>query len=378
MNDTELHDLLVSTNSLIHISTTGAGPSLQLDLWSTPGCSQYLVGFFTPYARTQLHGFLGHPPEDSYVAMPVAYDLAMASYIRAAEHKVETGIEGNPVAVGISAAVASTRIPRGDQQAFICVITKDVILETSLVFEKVVGAEARQAQDALISKAARDLLVQALRNDVDTEVVTRNQDLALERFYRYPVFWTDGTRHARTEGGGNSAYMPATLNPIHDGHRAMAAAAEDHLSPRGPGRIKVGYLVSSSSPHKGKLSVQEMLLKAGMLRAERWKMLSRSVEFTHDEPLFIDKARKRPRSVFVIGADTMERMLDPKWGPEIEEMLSELKRLDTKFLVMGRVVNGTFKTCRDFHVPWPHGNLFEPINGRVDLSSTELRRGAAE
>lgn len=158
----------------------------------------------------------------------------------------------------------------------------------------------------------------------------------------------------------------------------MAEAAEGHLTPNGPGKIKVRYLVSSSSPHKGKLTVQEMLLKAGMLRAERWLGQSRSVEFTHDEPLFIDKARKRPESVFIIGADTMGRMLDPQWGPEIESMLLELKNLGVKFLVMGRVIEGEWKTCRDFYVPWPHGNLFEPLEGRIDLSSTQLRQGAAE
>lgn len=371
----ELHDLLIQTNSLLHVSSTGAGPSLQRDLWGIPGCSQYLVGFFTPYARTQLHSFLGHPPEDSYVTMSVAYDLAMASYIRSAEHKVETVSSGNPVGIGITAAVASSRIPRGDQQAFICIVTSDAILETSIVFDKAVGAEERLNQDGIISKTVLVLLTQALRGDVSAEVLAKNQGTALERFYRYPVFLTDGTRHPRTEGGGNSAYMPATLNPIHDGHRTMAAAAEKYLSPEGPGTIKVSYLVSSTSPHKGQLSVQEMLLKAGMLRAERWKghSHSRSVEFTHDEPLFLDKARKRPNSVFVIGADTMQRMLDPKWGPSIDALLSELKNLGAKFLVMGRVVDGAFMTCRDIKVPWPHGNLFEPIEGRVDLSSSEIR-----
>lgn len=100
------------------------------------------------------------------------------------------------------------------------------------------------------------------------------------------------------------------------------------------------------------------------------------VEFTHSEPLFIDKARKRPGSIFLIGADTMQRMLDPKWGPDIEPMLNEMKNLGIKFLVMGRVLNGKWTTCRDIELPWSMQTLFEPLLGRVDVSSTEIREVA--
>jgi nicotinic acid mononucleotide adenylyltransferase len=370
MNTDSLHDLLWQTKSLLHISATGAGPGLQFNLWGQPGCSEYLVGFFTPYAKTQLHSFLGHEPDDSYVSESVAYDLAMASYIRSAEHKSVWGGEGNPVGVGITASVASNRIPRGEQRAHICVITQNMVLKHKVPLHKGEGRVMRIQHDAEVTRAATLMLTQALTKPWETPETHQE---ALDRFYRYPVFNTNGTRLPRTSGGEGAVYLPATLNPIHDGHRSMAATAEEQLSPSGPGRIQVSYLVSSSSPHKGRLTVQEMLDRAGMLRAERWKGQSRAVEFTHDEPLFIDKARRRPGSVFLIGADTMERMLDPKWGPEVGDMLQEMKNLGCKFLVMGRVMDGKFKTCRDFRVPWPHGNLFDPLGGRVDISSSELR-----
>lgn len=373
-----VHDALTRTNSLLHVSTTGGGPTLQQAIWSAPGCSKYLVGFFTPYSRTQLHSFLGHPPEDSYVCEEVAFDLAMASYIRASEHKVEAGVEGEPVGMGITAAMASSRMPRGEQQAFLCIITKDVVSSTHIPFTKAVGEENRLTQDKTLSMHAQAQLLLSLESKPDFNFGDVAREKALERFYRYPVFHTNGTRHPRSPGGPGAVYLPATLNPIHDGHRAMAEAAETQLSENLPGRIKARYLVSSTSPHKGSLTVQEMLFKAGMLRAERWKNQSRMVEFTHDEPLFLDKARRRPGSIFLIGADTMERMLDPKWGTDIDEMLREMKNLEVKFLVMGRVVDGEFKTCRDIEVPWPHGNLFEPLEGRLDLSSSQIREAAAQ
>lgn len=367
-----LHELLIETKSLLHVSATGAGPTLQKEIWSSPGCSAYFIGCFIPYRRTQLHSFLGHEPDDSYVDLNVAIDMASASYMRAAEAKVVEGIEGDPVGLGITAAVASNRTPRGDHHAHIVVITKDKVVHDEIMLPKSEGREAREYHDALIASAAVKLLSNAL---LGVEARSNVEEQALERFYLYPLFHINGTRQKASAPRGREVYLPATLNPIHEGHRTMARAAEELLSPS-TGRIKVRYLVSSVSPHKGRLSVQNMLFKAGMLRAERWQPHaddSRMVEFTHDEPLFIDKAKKRPGSIFLIGADTMERFLDPKWGPSTVDLLVELKNLDTKFLVMPRLINGVVKGCRDIDVPWPHGNLFEPLPGRVDISSTEIR-----
>lgn len=365
-----LHNLLLQSKSLLHVSSTGAGPRLQQALWDNPGASQYLVGFFTPYARTQLHSFLGHSPDESYVHEDVAYDMAMASYIRAAEHQVESGAEGNPVGLGITAAVASERMPRGPQKAHIVVITRDTIRNQTFYLDKAVGKEARLEHDRAIATVALGLLGDVLEGTLGNHPVSATK--AFERFYEYPIFHTNGTRRKPSERE-SAIYLPATLNPIHDGHRAMCRAAEDYYSPGVPGRIKAMYLVSSASPHKGTLSVQDMLFKAGMLRAERWRRESRAVEFTHAEPLFLDKARKRPGSVFIIGADTMARMLDPQWGPSIEPMLNEIKNLGVEFLVMGRVIDGKWTTCRDVKVPYLHQNLFTPIEGRVDISSTAIR-----
>lgn len=376
-----LHELLIETKSLLHVSATGAGPTLQKEIWSTPGCSAYFIGCFIPYRRTQLHSFLGHEPDESYVAPEVAIDMASASYIRAAEALFTEKIEGNPVGIGITAAVASSRLPRGDHRAQIVVITKDNVIHEEVRLPKSEGREAREYHDALIASAAMRLLKKALTEKAPFKMEEGDvlhldvSEQALDRFYEYPIFHINGTRQKASAPRGREVYLPATLNPIHEGHRTMCRVAEELLSPT-TGRIKARYLVSSVSPHKGRLSVQDMLLKAGMLRAERWVPSadeSRMVEFTHDEPLFLDKAKKRPGSTFLIGADTMERFLDPKWGPSTTDLLVELKNLDTKFLVMPRLIDGVVKGCRDIDVPWPHGNLFEPLPGRVDISSTELR-----
>jgi len=367
-----LHKRLIESRSLLHVATTGAGPRLLQAIWDNTGISEYFVGAELPYKTTQTRAVLGHAPEQGYVAEDVAYDLAMASYLRAAETKVVEALAGDPIGLGISAAVASNRWPQGGHRAHMVLISKDRVVYRLVNLVKGTGKEVRRYHDEAIADAALELVLGALKGDLPAEPAC--EEKALERFHLYPVFGTDGTRR-KSGGGGCCLYLPATLNPIHDGHRLMCRTAEDSQAEGGMGRVRAIYLVSSVSPHKGRLSVQQMLMTAGMLRAERWRdeYEPRMVEFTRDEPLFIDKARKRSGSTFIIGADTMERMLDPQWGPAIEEMLTEMRNLDVKFLVMGRLVGEKWVTCRDIKVAWPHQLLFQPLEGRLDLSSTQIR-----
>jgi nicotinic acid mononucleotide adenylyltransferase len=362
-----MRDSLLQHKALLYVATTGAGLSFQYNLWKKPGCSSYLVGFFTPYAKTELQEFVGYEPEGSFVSKEVAYDLAMASYIRAAKFKVQEASDGEPVGIGITAAVATNRIPRGEQRAFICVITKDKALLHEVKLKKTLGESHREAHDQIIAAEAEDVLVCALINWM-THPYTNCTNEVLDRFYQYPTFLIN----SRTKDSfGSALYLPASLNPIHEGHRELARTAESVTSPLNDCK----YLISTSSPHKGEMTLQEMLFKAGMLRAEK---TFRGFEFTKDEPLFLDKARKRPNSIFIIGADTMERFLDPKWGPDPVQLLKELKELKTTFLVMGRVMDGVFKTANDIIVPNGYKDLFVPIEGRVDISSTMLRNEQVE
>lgn len=375
-----LHRRLIETNSLLHLSTAGAGPELLRRIWTETGISDYFVGSAMPYRRSETHAFLGHAPADGgYISEEVAYDMAMASYIRAAEAKVLEDLRGDPVGFGVTSAVASNRWPSGGHRAHMVVITRDRILHRRVDLTKGRGKEVRRGHDRDIAEAAQELLLLALDGHAPRELEC--ETVALERFYRYPIFHTNGTRTASLPLEQKNNFLPATLDPIHDGHRLMAKEAEDLRSPSDGGRVKVVYLVSSVSPHKGKLDVQQMLQKAGMLLAERWRgeIDSRAVEFTRDEPLFIDKARKRPGSTFIIGADTMKRMLDPAWGIPLEPLLTEFTNLGVRFLVMGRYIDDKWVTCRDIALPrWTDQFLFTPLPGRIDVSSTQLRAQHAD
>jgi len=100
----------------------------------------------------------------------------------------------------------------------------------------------------------------------------------------------------------------------------------------------------------------------------------RAIEFSREDPLFVDKARQRPGATFIVGTDAVQNLLDPKWGVSLSLALRQLQTHQAKFLVLGRrTADGRFTTCEDLEIPSTHADMFTSLDGRVDISSTELR-----
>lgn len=97
------------------------------------------------------------------------------------------------------------------------------------------------------------------------------------------------------------------------------------------------------------------------------------IVLTERDPLFIDKARQFPGAGIALGVDALVRMLDPSWGPNVAEMLETFRALGTRFYVVGRSVDGRWTTIDDVPIPDRVRRLFESVEGRHDVSSTELR-----
>jgi hypothetical protein len=100
-------------------------------------------------------------------------------------------------------------------------------------------------------------------------------------------------------------------------------------------------------------------------------------------PTFVEKARLFPGVTFVVGADTAERVVAPRYyrasAEEMSWALDEIRRQGCRFLVAGRATaDGRFTELHHLDVPAAHRELFVAIPAdafRVDLSSTALRSG---
>jgi len=98
-------------------------------------------------------------------------------------------------------------------------------------------------------------------------------------------------------------------------------------------------------------------------------------------PTFLDKARLFPGTTFVIGADTAERLVAPRYyGDDQDRMhsaLEEIANSGASFLVAVRIdAAGRVRTLNDISVPWRYADLFTEIpehRFRLDTSSSEIR-----
>lgn len=361
-------DKLKALGVNIHVVATGAGAGLQRTLWEVPGSSAYLSGCSFPYDGAEQEEMLGFMPEH-FCSQEAAVDLASAAYMKAYKF-------GGKKAVGLAltASVASEKIHRGDHRAFACLVTDDMVRTAHLTFEKGIGDKQRKRDGEDCDDMGFFLLIDSLGI---AESTFSNPDhfhyedataLAMERFWLHPCFLATGQRG--TQPSGRFAIMPGAFNPPHDGHFGAAQASLDEYN------YPALFETTAEPPHKGALTVQELLQRAKMLQGH-------DRIFTRKLPYYLDKARAFPGHPFILGADAMVRMLDPKWGIDPIDMFKEFINLNTKLFVASREIEGKLVTCDDILESikkngrggvWTLAmNVLMPLEGHWNISSTELR-----
>ena len=162
--------------------------------------------------------------------------------------------------------------------------------------------------------------------------------------------------------------LPGSFDPLHDGHRGMFAAAVRRLGPGGAFELSI---TNAEKPSSSDDEVSRRL-RAFAGYAPLW--LTRA-------PTFVEKARLFPGAVFVVGADTAARIVQPRFYEESAERmrsaLEEIRAAGCRFLVAGRVDGEGRYIDRDaLSLREEFADLFDAIaegEFRLDVSSTALR-----
>jgi len=354
----------------IYFVASGAGTSFQDQLWMVPGTSSFLVGAAFPYAMEATGEFLGFKPE-KYCSREEALQLAMEAFMRAASVP-----GGKPIGLALTATVSSCNGPphRGDHRVFVAIVTAETSYVLKVVLDKNPGCgeTARKRDNDSAALAAEDLLRIVLGEWTFEEAVEANlrspgfarrceidrvkDDELLEIFFKHPFFGQSGARGAQ-EPAETEVFYPGTFNPLHDGHRTIV---------RNVGTSDVCYTVNVDGPHKGTMAPGQMLAIAAQFRRERLQWHPASVLFTRGEPLFVDKFKARPEKTFVVGVDTFERMLDPKWGVDPLQVLKSIYDNTITLFVCDRIVDGVRKSA--------HGAIERLVpRGEVPLKHTYIQ-----
>lgn len=362
------------------LAITGGGSGAIGELLRVPGGSRLLIEAQVPYDALALAAFLGFVPEQASNADTA---IAMARSIRARAAKfVPAGTD--PVGVGATAALVSDRPRRGEHRFHIAFADFDRTAHCTGVLAK--GRRDRAAEEDLVSRAIILWLAHACGIAAPSPHSLLDAD---EQFSEMVVATVDaidqllGGKVDRVTVQPDGQMMlsaprplmllPGSFNPLHEGHVLLARVAEELRQQ--PSAFEISVTNVDKPPLSGE-TVRNRLAQF----AWKWPVeLSRA-------PTFLEKSRLFPGATFVIGADTAERLIAPKYyGDDEVRMhvaLEEIAKSGCSFLVAVRIdATGCVRALNDIPVPRRYADLFTEIpqlRFRLDTSSSEIRaRGRA-
>ncbi len=357
------------------LAITGGGSGAIGELLRVPGGSRLLIEAQVPYDTQALAAFLGFAPAQASSADTA---IAMARSIRAHAARLVPA-DTDLVGLGATAALVSDRPRKGEHRFHIAAANAAGVAHCTCVLAK--GRRDRAAEEDLVSHAivlwlaqacgiaapsprslldadehfeetvvaTVDVIDQLLAGEVDRVTAQLDGQLMLSAPRRFLLF-------------------PGSFNPLHAGHVLLARVAEELR------QQPLAFEISVTNVDKPPLTGDTVRHRLAQF-ASKWP-----VELTR-APTFLEKSRLFPGATFVIGADTAERLIAPRYyGNDELQMhlaLEEMARSGCSFLVAARIDNAArVRTLSHIPVPRRYADLFSEIpehRFRFDTSSSEIR-----
>jgi hypothetical protein len=367
------------------LAITGGGSVAVGELLRVPGGSRLLIEAQIPYDALALATFLGFAPAQACSSDTA---IAMARTVRARAAKlVPAGTD--LVGLGATAALVSDRPRKGEHRFHIAFANAAGIAHCTCVLAK--GRRDRGAEEDLVSRAIVLWLARACgiaapspRSLLDADEhyaetvyaetgVAANQLLAGDTIDRLLAGELDRVTvqpdgQMMLSAPQPSVLFPGSFNPMHDGHVLLARIAEELR------QQLLAFEISVTNVDKPPLAGETVRHRLAQFA---WKS---PVELTR-APTFLEKSRLFPGTTFVIGADTAERLVAPKYYGDDEarmhDALEEIASSGGSFLVALRIdAAGRVRALNDIPVPRRYADLFTEIpehHFRLDTSSSEIR-----
>lgn len=378
----EIADIIIKIHAAPQravLMAAGAGSSALAWLLSVPGASRTLLEARVPYGRGAMIDLLGSEPEQ-YVSAQTARDMARAAYRRGLRLRED---DAPIVGVACTAALATDRARRGADRACIAAWDADRLIAANLTLEK--GQRDRAGEEEVCSRLLIQIMAQAfglaaklplgLTAAERPEITAAAHPGPVARLLAGEVDAVICSAEGRPEvvetaavaEADRLAVLPGSFSPLHYGHRELARVAGESAG------LEVVYELSVVNVDKPPLAEGEIRRRAAQFAGDSRLALTRARTFREKAALF-------PGSVFIIGWDTLIRLIDPKYyGGAAGAMLTalaEIWALGCRFLVAGRAQEGAFRTLAEAAIPAGFSPLFQAIpeaDFRADISSTELR-----
>lgn len=354
--------------------TAGAGTEALSNLLGVAGATRTMLEAIVPYSQTAFDEYLEARPQ-KYVTAKTASLLAGRAYTRARWLETE-----NLPSIGLActATIITDRPKLGEHRAHIACWYPEKLTQHSIYLEK--GARDRAGEENVVSRimlnalaaasgVARQLYVPLKKKD-RLEVVTHDflQTAVSLHEHKINTFWVNNDGRIQTGNTSHRAMLSGAFNPLHDGHISLLKTACEIL------QTPVAFECAAVNVDKPPLEPQVITQRIAQF-AGRYPV------YVTTAPTYVQKARLFPNTTFVVGYDTAERIIHPRYYDDSSEKLhaalTEIRDTGCSFLVAGRMDDdGIFHDIHSLEIPNGFDVLFQAIPAdkfRKDISSTELR-----
>ncbi len=165
--------------------------------------------------------------------------------------------------------------------------------------------------------------------------------------------------------------LPGAFNPLHAAHLAMAHVAAQRLG------AEVAFEISVVNVDKPPLDAGQAVARLVPFPPRQLLCVTRAATFVVKSQLF-------PTATFVVGADTVQRIGDPRYYADRrgrDAALTAIKEQGCRFLVFGRLQQRQFLTLEQLRLPALLAELCEQVDEatfRMDVSATQLRQATGQ
>jgi len=376
-----------ATPTMAVMLTTGGGTEVFPMLLKPGGGSATVLFGGIPYATKACVEAMGGKP-DKFVSLPAARALAMRAFQDALRLRPE---KDTPV-VGIGATSVLQRLPdeRLGRVHLICVAlqtdlsttTWDLIVymnsddtpemirdkEETLVAYMMLNALAagcgiEDRIDLPWVTTAPSMQTRTMKPDTLSMVEMLSEGAPLHKVlfectedyifaYPAPPFLYDGT------------IFPGSFNPLSPAHMNMHERAEAITGRKCAFELSI---LNADKPAVDFISLYERL-KTFQQPGKTYYV------WVTNAPLFVQKAELFQFRKLVAGFDTVKRLVDPKYGRTVRDVVAEFQNRDMTLLVFGRVTEDGFENDLSSLPPEFAGLCTVIEDFRMDISSTELRK----